>query len=188
MSTSDIFNKQIKSLAANSKLLTSIINENEIMDLFKSIKFENSNKSGEKNQRLYSEKDIYFDSMLQVTNFILYDDYPNQTEFTSKRKYLQTSRCDYQLTKSELKEIDSFARELDTIENDLLNIKSDIVSYKKSYLVYCETLMMFIDQKEVLMSLFLNYYEEYFLQKNEENDKDFAINRFGSKSSCSCKS
>jgi hypothetical protein len=194
MSTAERVNKQIKALAANSKFLTSIIQENEIasiknkMDLLQTAVVDKSTETNKRETHLYLDKEIYFDSMLQLTNFILYNDYPNETECTSKRKYLQTSRCEYQLTKTDLKEIDYFAKELDTIETDLADIRADIVSYKKSYLVYCETLMRFIDQKEVLMSLFLNYYDEYFLQKKDRRESNLDSpsalkkNRHGSES------
>lgn len=89
-------------------------------------------------------------------------------ECTSKQKYLQTSRCDYNLSKSDLKEIDWFAKELDTIQADLDQLQDHIKSYKKSYVVYCENLMRFIDQKELLMTLFLNYYDEYFLRRTQD--------------------
>ena len=88
-----------------------------------------------------------------------------EAECTSKQKYLQLSRCDYELTKSDLKEIDTFAKELDTIEADLAEIQDHIESYKKSYLVYCDNLVRFIDQKELLMSMFLGYYDEYFIRR-----------------------
>lgn len=172
MSTAERVNKQIKALAANSKFLTSIINENEIANIQKkvdSLKSESPEKelTATSSSVVYSDKEICFDSMLQLTNFILYNDYPNETDCISKRKYLQTSRCTYNLTKTDLKEIDSFAKELDTIQTDLAEIHDNLRSYKKSYLIYCESLMRFIDQKEVLMSLFLNYYDEYFLRKKE---------------------
>lgn len=191
MSTSERVNKQIKALAANSKFLTSIIKENEIdqiqkrVDLIKSetsflpepnsLSTSSSSSSTQnylqynsmpsRETLIYSDKEICFDSMLQLTNFILYNDYPNETDCITKRKYLQTSRCDYNLTKTDLKEIDFFAKELDMIETELADIHADIKTYKKSYLIYCENLMRFIDQKEIMMNLFLNYYDEYFLQR-----------------------
>ena len=83
----------------------------------------------------------------------------------SKNKYLQTHRCDYNMTKSDLKEIDTFAKELDTIESDLAEINANLKTYKHAYSMYCENLMRFIDQKDILMAMFLNYYDEYFLLK-----------------------
>lgn len=84
MSTAERVNKQIKALAANSKFLTSIINENEIANIQKkvdSLKSESPEKelTATSSSVVYSDKEICFDSMLQLTNFILYNDYPNES-------------------------------------------------------------------------------------------------------------
>lgn len=93
MSTKERVNKQIKALAANSKFLTSIIQENELALLQKNVDMLKQSTPAESalappdrgddlNVVHYSDKEFVFDSMLQITNFILYNDYPNE----SKRK------------------------------------------------------------------------------------------------------
>ena len=95
MSTKERVNKQIKALAANSKFLTSIIQENEMTQLQKNVDLlkqstpaESSlaplDKSGDLNTVYYSDKEFIFDSMLQITNFILYNDYPNESKHIEK--------------------------------------------------------------------------------------------------------
>ena len=89
MTTAERVNKQIKELAANSKFLTSIINENKDreyiqtkIDLLKSSTTEQDAASfvKRKNTVYYSDKEICFDTMLQITNFILYNDNPNESK------------------------------------------------------------------------------------------------------------
>lgn len=88
MSTKERVNKQIKALAANSKFLTSIIQENELAELQKNVDLlkqstpvePSLDRSDDLNTVCYSDKEFIFDSMLQITNFILYNDYPNESK------------------------------------------------------------------------------------------------------------
>lgn len=88
MSTKERVNKQIKALAANSKFLTSIIQENELAELQQNVDLlkqstpvePSLDRSDDPNTVYYSDKEFIFDSMLQITNFILYNDYPNESK------------------------------------------------------------------------------------------------------------
>lgn len=95
MTTAERVNKQIKELAANSKFLTSIINENKDreyiqskIDLLKPPTTEQESAVKRKNVVYYSEKELCFDTMLHITNFILYNDNPNESKSINKECHI----------------------------------------------------------------------------------------------------
>jgi hypothetical protein len=152
MSTkSELVNKQIQALAVNSKFLTSILTKNET---------ENKHVVLKKHEEEAAtcEKELYLNSMLELTSFILYND------FTSVSSNLKPSECLFKLNNEDLRELEYFATELDTIEADLVDININIKAYQNSYKIYCNNLLKLIDQKDLLTDMFLDYYEEYFLK------------------------
>ena len=116
MSTRERVNKQIQALAANSKFLTSIIQENEVAQIQKNVDLlkqaalvetttASAAESGnDSNVVFYSDKELIFDSMLQLTNFILYNDYPNESKFqlvllftfkSVSNRFQTQNKCEY---------------------------------------------------------------------------------------------
>ena len=156
MSTTARVNKQIQALAVNSKLLTTIINEND-QKAEKKKESQSQTLQTKTPNGLYSPKEVYFDSMLQLTSFILYNKEPDGEAHSGPQQ-----ESVFDMSQQDLRELSDFAKELDMIESDLTDITNLMRSYKESHRIYCENLLSLIDQKDLLMDLFLDYYNEYY--------------------------
>lgn len=104
-----------------------------------------------------------FDSMLKVTQYILYDD--------------DTATQLFHLSPKDMKQIDYFVAELDFIQDDLIEINEQIKQYKNSYRNYCKSLLKLCDDKDQLVEMFLDYYQEYIEVSNDSDDDEHSDNK-----------
>ena len=99
---------------------------------------------------------IMFNSMLELTDFILYDN--NQQDeciFTN-------------INENEINEIKLICNELDLLYDDLNEINAKLIKYKQSYRIYCDSLLKLCDDKDKLFEMFLDYYNEYIEKKEKQ--------------------
>jgi hypothetical protein len=111
---------------------------------------------------------IMFNSMLELTDFILYDN--NQQDeciFTN-------------INENEINEIKLICNELDLLYDDLNEINAKLIKYKQSYRIYCDNLLKLLDDKDKLVVMFLDYYNEY-IEEEEEKQQQPNIKRTKSK-------
>ena len=110
----------------------------------------------------------HFKSMVNLTNYLFYD------ILLSPKLCPKTQMTPiFVFESNEKNEIDYFAKEIDSIQEDLMDICDTVKHLQDNYRVYCENLLAFIDQKDALFDLFLDYYEEYFVSdqvKHETNN------------------
>jgi hypothetical protein len=110
----------------------------------------------------------HFKSMVNLTNYLFYD------ILLSPKVCPKTQMTPiFSFESIEKNEIDYFAKEIDSIQEDLMDISDTVKQLQDNYRVYCENLLAFIDQKDALFDLFLDYYEEYFVSdqiKHETNN------------------
>ena len=122
----------------------------------------NSNEDEEKDKEEKEENEQeqqQFDSMIQLTNFILYD---NETD----------GDLTFDLSARDLNQISYFVNELDAIYDDLVLISQEIRAYRNSYRLYCENLLKVCDEKDLLVEMFLDYYEKYILSDEDEEGNE----------------
>ena len=91
------------------------------------------------------------DSMSKLAQFVLYD---SSTDL----------KCLFDLSECDKKDIDYYAKEIDSIQSELSDINDRIAQIRNSYKSYNEDFLRLCDDKDVLFELFLDYYEEYFLE------------------------
>lgn len=114
MTTFDRVNQVKASLLTNKN--QSKTNLNKINKILNESKDKCSNLIGKKQSRMESrvELDTDFSSMLELTQFILYD----------------ADKCLFELSKSDKSEIEHFANEIDSIQNDLDEIMSGLKKFE----------------------------------------------------------
>jgi hypothetical protein len=105
----------------------------------------NNSQLVQKNQMLSIDNSL-FTSMVDLTNFLLYENEKNIFELDDVEK----SNVEY------------FSSEIDFIQKDLLDISDTINRMKVTYKNYCENLLNLCDRKDELCEMFLDYYEEYY--------------------------
>jgi len=91
---------------------------------------------------------IMFNSMLELTDFILYDNNQDECIFSH-------------INETEINEIKLICNELDLLYDDLNEINAKLIKYKQSYRIYCDNLLKLCDDKDKLVEMFLDYYNEY---------------------------
>lgn len=137
----------------------------------------NSSSSGSINQRtdkipclaidhlitLNSEKSIT--SMVKLTNYVLYDDLGVKSDTIADVK-----QCLFELGETDLAQVKHFADEIDSIQIELSELADKIKSIEASYKSYYENFLSLCDKKDELFELFLDYYEEYFLNTGDQNE------------------
>lgn len=102
---------------------------------------------------------IMFNSMLELTDFILYDN--NQQD-----------ECIFShINETEINEIKLICNELDLLYDDLNEINAKLIKYKQSYRIYCDNLLKLCDDKDKLVEMFLDYYNEYIESNTNTNIK-----------------
>jgi hypothetical protein len=116
-----------------------------------------NNKMNEKENE--DKQDKEFDSMLQLTNFILFN---NETD----------GDLTFDLSARDLNQINYFVNELDAIYDDLVELNQAIRAYRNNYRLYCENLLRICDEKDLLVEMFLNYYDEYILIEDHNDSED----------------
>jgi hypothetical protein len=120
----------------------------------------NANKINNNYNNEIQDDDI-FKSMTKLTNFVLYDNKDYNSSCNS-------NNCNiFNLNDKEKSELEYFSREIDSIQDELIDLNENIKSYNESYKRYCENFLKLCDQKDELFEMFLDYYEEYFI--NDEN-------------------
>ena len=95
--------------------------------------------------------------MLELTNYILYDD-NNKCIFTN-------------LKEKETNEINLICNELDLLYDDLNEINEQLFKYKQSYRINCERLLKLCDDKDKLVEMFIDYYDQYIIKSNKITTK-----------------
>lgn len=154
--------KQVKELLANSSLhLSPLLNLNNITRLLNESKSKVSNLLANSKSSATISGTKEFTSLTKLTNFVLYDD-PDAN---------QTATCLFDLSELDQNQVKFFANEIDAIEKELSEMNSHIRSIKNAYKTYHENLLSLCDRKDELFELFLDYYEEYFLNENQKTNK-----------------
>ena len=100
-----------------------------------------------------------FSSMKNLTNYVLYDDIEPS----------KSSDCLFDLSDLDQNQVKYFAGEIDAIETELVDMTAQIKSLQNSYKTYYEDFLSLCDRKDELFELFLDYYEEYILNNNDED-------------------
>jgi predicted HTH domain antitoxin len=111
---------------------------------------------------LNAEKKL--NSMTNLTNFVLYDDIDSSSPYQNAER----SVCLFDLSELDQDQVKYFASEIDEIETELTDLTSHIKSIKTAYKTYYESFLNLCDRKDELFELFLDYYEEYFLNTEEK--------------------
>lgn len=92
-------------------------------------------------------------SMSKLTNYVLFDD--------------ETDECLFDLSDLEQSQAKYFAGEIDAIEKELTEVNAQIGTIKNAYRAYYEGFLNLCDRKDELFDMFLDYYEEYFLNAEQ---------------------
>jgi hypothetical protein len=98
-------------------------------------------------------------SMINLTNFVLYDEREKDKE----------NSCLFDLNETEVREIAYFAQEIDEIGHELNDLSEKFSAYKHNYANYCRNFLELCDRKDVLFNQYVDYYKEYILNKDEQS-------------------
>jgi dsDNA-binding SOS-regulon protein len=103
-------------------------------------------------QQAAAADDRLFTSMVDLTNFLLYEN----------------DKCIFDLDDLDKNNVEYFSSEIDFIQKDLLDISDRVHRLKLTYKNYCENLLNLCDRKDELCEAFLNYYEEYYGEEDDD--------------------
>lgn len=103
----------------------------------------------------------YFSSMLNLTNYMLYEN----------------GKLIFDLDTTDKSTVEYLASEVDAIQQELFDISETLVRMRTSYKNYYENLLNLCDRKDELYELFLDYYEEYYMNDESRQQKKLRLSQ-----------
>jgi hypothetical protein len=121
--------------------------------------------SSEKNNVIKLINENYLFSMQFITNYTLFD----QLGVIHDERECMFENLD----EIEIYKIYSYAKQIDYLSNELVEINDRINQINKSYKLYYKSFLKLCDDKDILVGLFFEYYQQYILNnKNDESESE----------------
>ena len=126
----------------------------------------------------------HFKSMLKLTSYLFYD----RLDLNESAVSIKPNKCIFELDEKEITDLEYFASEIDAIQDDLIDINTTVKKLQENYRTYCENFLRLCDQKDALFDMYLDYYEEYFINDQCQPNAAKASKPKRKKTSSICKS